>query len=106
VGTLGQLRVGAAGAAVTVHAPPAQPPTPAETPPAGAAARVSTVLTLDVIPEPATRDAAVKAKARPRTADGPLAGRAVRFFFRPAGADRWRTAPPRPRTAAASPSGS
>jgi DNA-binding beta-propeller fold protein YncE len=62
-------------------APPAAPPQPA--------AKKTTTLTLNVTPEPAMKGDTLKAKAKLRTAAGPLANRVVRFYFRARGASTW-----------------
>jgi len=58
-------------------------------PPPVAVTRTPTLLSLDVRPEPAVKGASVKAKAKLRTAAGPLANRVVRFYFRSNSRSSW-----------------
>ena len=58
-------------------------------PPTTTPSRTATILSLDATPEPAHRGATLRAKAKLRTAAGPLANRVVKFYFRVSGATAW-----------------
>jgi hypothetical protein len=51
--------------------------------------KATTYLTLNATPEPADKGETIKAKAKLRTASGPLVNRTVRFYFRAKGASGW-----------------
>jgi DNA-binding beta-propeller fold protein YncE len=53
------------------------------------ATKVLTYLTLNATPEPAGKGETIKAKAKLRTASGPLVNRTVKFYFRAEGASGW-----------------
>ena len=52
-------------------------------------ARTTTHLSVNATPEPAERGTTLKAIAKLRTANGPLAARTVKYYFRPMGATGW-----------------
>ena len=76
----------------SVAAAPVVVPTPTPTPtptPAAPPAKRTTYLSVNASPEPAEKGATIKAKAKLRTSAGPLAGRAVSFYFRAKGSSTW-----------------